>query len=71
MEEETIKQMIKAAVSNHKHTGVDAMKLEIKDIGMIQQPAISQPSGGTVIDSQARNAINQIITTLKNLNLTK
>lgn len=37
---------------------------------IVQQVAITAPSGGTTIDSQARTAINTIITVLQNLGLT-
>jgi hypothetical protein len=36
-----------------------------------KQPAITKPTGGTIVDSQARNAINTIIDTLKTLNITE
>ena len=36
----------------------------------VQQPAITPPSGGGTIDSQARTAIGTIITTLQTLLLT-
>lgn len=35
-----------------------------------KQSAISPPSGGATVDSQARTAISTIITTLQNLGLT-
>ncbi len=37
---------------------------------IVQQGAITSPTGGAVIDSQARTAINRIIITLRNLGLT-
>ena len=37
---------------------------------VVQQAAISVPSGGVTVDSEARTAIGTIITTLQNLGLT-
>lgn len=53
----------------HKHNGIDSNKLELSDI-TDKQLAITKPSGGTTIDSQARTAINDIVDKLKALGLT-
>ena len=37
---------------------------------IVQQAAISQPSGGATVDSQSRTAINSIITALQNIGIT-
>lgn len=37
---------------------------------IVQQPLINTPSGGSPVDSQARTAINSIITTLRNIGIT-
>ena len=65
MDEQQVRFLIDEAINNHKHTGLDSMSLFEK------QPTISSPSGGGTIDTQARTAINSIITTLQKLKLTK
>lgn len=37
---------------------------------IVRPSAISQPSGGATVDSQARTAISSLITTIQNLGLT-
>lgn len=37
---------------------------------IVQQSAITAPSGGATIDSQARTAITSLITTIKNIGIT-
>lgn len=55
----------------HKHNGIDSNQLEIKDsiIGC-PQPAVVKPSGGSVVDAQAREAIDDIIDKLKTVGIT-
>jgi hypothetical protein len=53
----------------HAHNGIDSNTLDIKDIVPIQT-AITAPSGGATIDTQARTAITDIINKLKALGLT-
>jgi hypothetical protein len=59
------------AVPVHWHNGLDSNTLDLNSImPNAPQPAISGPSGGATVDSQARNAINDIITKLKNVGIT-
>jgi hypothetical protein len=44
-------------------------RLRINEIKNAPRPAITAPSGGTTIDSEARTAINSIITALEELGL--
>ena len=66
MTDQEIKNLIKYEITHHRHTGVDSLK--VLDT---PQPTITAPTGGTTIDSQARTAINTIITTLQTLKLIK
>lgn len=51
--------------------GETASKIGLYGVAPIaRQTAITSPSGGTTVDSQARTAINTIILTLKNVGIT-
>ena len=67
-----VKEEVRKAVTDHRHTGTDSLALRLSTF-FAQQPAISAPSGsGTAgVDNSARTAINTIISTLKTLKLTK
>lgn len=55
-------------IAYHKHNGTDGTpKISIPDLDFTQQPSISNPSGGLTVDSQARSAINSLISTLRTL----
>lgn len=67
-------------VERHTHNGSDSPKINFDDLQNVSstlrslddsapQSAITSPSGGVTIDSQARTAIDAIITALENLNL--
>lgn len=55
---------------NHKHNGIDSLKL-IADEALVNAPqdAITPPTGGATQDTEARTAINDIITKLQALKL--
>lgn len=55
----------------HKHTGTDGSpKIPLRDIEFQKQGAIDSPTGGLVIDGEARSAIDSIRVALRNLGLT-
>lgn len=74
--EEQIKQLedmvrkLRSDYDNHRHTGNDNLKIKYTDIQPVKQAAITAPTGGATIDTQARTAIGTILTTLQALNLT-
>lgn len=57
-------------VQNHDHNGVSSKKLDAgQAIVNAPQAAITAPTGGGVIDAEARTAINDILTALQTLHL--
>lgn len=67
--EEQIK-ILKNEYLNHRHTGNDNLKVKYTDILPVKQAAITAPTGGGTVDTQARTAIGTILSTLQALNLT-
>lgn len=59
----------KKYVEFHRHDGVDSPQLSLETMQEVPQVAITSPTGGVTIDTQARTAIDSIITTLENLKL--
>lgn len=56
---------------NHTHNGIDSKKVSIRlrDTEFIKGAAVTAPSGGATVDSEARAAINTLITRLEALGL--
>lgn len=73
---EALEKFVKSLTSNDSiplEVG-EAMKIRVKDllpngIENAPRPAITSPSGGITIDSEARAAINSIITALEAVGL--
>jgi len=53
----------------HKHSGIDGVKVNFNDLSIVRKTAITAPTGGGTQDSEARTAINTIISTLEDLGL--
>lgn len=51
--------------NEHRHNGQDSQKVNFSDLEVNARPAITAPSGGMTVDSEARTAINAIITELE------
>lgn len=62
---------INPQLQRHTHNGIDSQKIPGKSIEKAPQNAVTTPSGGVTIDSQARTAINDIISRLQELGLLK
>lgn len=79
MEEiELLKQRIaelEAQFRNHRHTNLDAPIIDFDTLGIpsqLQQAplgSVGAPSGGLTVDSEARSAINSLISRLEDLGL--
>lgn len=58
-------------IEQHFHNKVDSNGLEAKDaLNRCPQAAITKPTGGATVDSQARTAINDLIDKLKAVGIT-
>lgn len=59
-------------VQKHTHNGMDSDRLHAAR-ALIGAPAaaISEPSGGSTVDAEARQAISDIISALQSLGLTQ
>lgn len=55
--------------NEHTHNGVDSKKIAFSNVTIVENAAITAPTGGMTIDSEARTAINSIITELENRGL--
>lgn len=55
----------------HTHNGRDSLRVNLKDIRRNIQDHIADPSGGTIVDIQARAAIVDIIDALEALGFLK
>lgn len=64
----TVPAMIDEAISTHIH-GTNAQYINGYSLINSPQPAITAPTGGLTSDDEARTAINDILTLLRNLNL--
>jgi len=53
----------------HKHSGIDGVKVNFNDLSIIKGDAITEPSGGGTVDAEARTAINTIISRLEDFGL--
>lgn len=53
----------------HAHTGIDGKGVTATALAGTPLASVSSPSGGPTIDSQARSAIDTIITRLETLGL--
>ena len=63
--------MIEDAITSHTHTGGDSPQIQGQYLSQAPQPAVTAPSGGGTVDGSARASINEIISRLKQLGLTK
>lgn len=52
-------------VETHKHNGTDSPQIEFTDISITPEPAITAPTGGSTIDTEARTAIISLIAQMK------
>lgn len=57
--------------NEHAHNGQDSKKIPFGNLTVTPNDAINAPSGGSTVDSEARTAINAIITELENRNFVK
>lgn len=65
-------EKLEEAYRDHHHTGLDGQQITYSDLLFdLIQAAITKPSGGLVIDIQARTAINSIIDALAAAKITK
>lgn len=65
LEDKRIQDII--PVPKHQHDGIDTPRIPAQAILGVPQSAVTAPTGGVTQDTQARTAINDIITRLENL----
>lgn len=53
----------------HKHNGVDMDRTEYTDLSILPETEILPPTGGAVVDAEARATLNSILTLLQNKRL--
>ena len=58
-------------IPTHEHTGTDSPKVKFENLEIFAEAAISQPSGGATVDTESRNAINDILLLLRTKGLMK
>lgn len=58
-------------VPPHKHNRTDSPGIDFTDLIIMAEAAIADPTGGAIVDVQARAAIVLILAALRNKRLTK
>lgn len=67
--QDTIPQMIDDAIGNHTHNGTDSLQIQGQYLSQAPQPSVTLPSGGLVVDIEARQSIADIVSRLQQLGL--
>lgn len=56
-------------VQNHDHNGINSKQLSVRSLEKVPQVAISDPTGGAVIDIQARAQLVLILDAMREIGL--